>query len=383
MNTEKRRRIVIITVVILLVLAVAANRFVFQPLRRMVTADYLPAQQIVLEQSAGAATPAGFELVQIIAYLAGAPVHEHRQQDYRSRVDEHFDPWRDHPAVGVMEEQLAESGRYDLGFSFGLSYADGSLIDRERYASRRFFERTGFDRPLLEDFARRSRFAEFYRSQKSYYRYHHQLFTSLVDLEDIARWLGEHFEADHQGHQVLLSPLSSSLQYGYLFRDRDAGYSKTVINVPPVNPRHLELYSLGVITREQLRALSSLEVFTELAHHYVNPATDRLVNRLRIARVFGDWEAWHAGSGYQSPTLVFNEYLTWGLYLLYCNDRFGEAAVEVSARTMEEAMERRGFLHFSQFTRVLLAAWQNREAEEIEEIYGDILAGLRDAGPLQ
>ena len=84
--------------------------------------------------------------------------------------------------------------------------------------------------------------------------------------------------------------------------------------------------------------LESRVVFTEIDHNFVNPLSDKKIDI--INKVFADRNRWtkegNGTSAYESAYSVFNEYMTWGLFSLYCLDNFPNNDARQSIQKMEK-----------------------------------------------
>jgi hypothetical protein len=116
------------------------------------------------------------------------------------------------------------------------------------------------------------------------------------------------------------------------------------------------------------RMIHSRVVFTEIDHNFVNPVSHKL--RRRIGKALKDREAWvndalPGATAYGNAESVFNEYMTWSLFSLYCMDRYPEADVLDFLPRMERQMvEDRGFVRFREFNRELLELHRRDPAAE-------------------
>jgi hypothetical protein len=136
-----------------------------------------------------------------------------------------------------------------------------------------------------------------------------------------------------------------------------------------------EKVSEGLVTRV---------VFTEIDHNYVNPETDKYLEK--VNEYFGDRNMWAAGKeskGYTSPYTIFNEYMTWSVYLLYCYDQYEPENFEViNKRIVSYIINRRGFHRFDDFHNTLLKLYSERETgTTIADLYGPLLLWAANYNP--
>jgi hypothetical protein len=123
------------------------------------------------------------------------------------------------------------------------------------------------------------------------------------------------------------------------------------------------------------KAIVQRLVFTEIDHHFVNPVTDQY--RSQVSSALGTRSEWTTdeSSFYQSPVAVFNEYMTWAVFLLYIEGRVGAQdfadMVRFTTTTMESS---RRFQRFGLFAQELLRLYHNRPAgSRILTLYPAIL----------
>ena len=124
--------------------------------------------------------------------------------------------------------------------------------------------------------------------------------------------------------------------------------------------------------------LSSRVVFTEIDHNFVNPVSARY--RKEINDAFGSRTKWvdttlFGTDGYDNPEAVFNEYMTWALYSLYCIDHFKPADRDEFIPIMEEQMGKlRGFTRFKDFNRQLMQLYTADRTIKPDDLYTKMLA---------
>ncbi len=381
---RRRVRLLIIIVVIVALITFIVSRFFIQPLNRMITTNYnlVSFTDSYMEkhnQSIAVEIPQAFELFHILAALAEDSSQQtqmlNRSTAYWQEAADFFAPYSDHPAVAHVHRLVQSRTLEALGRTFGFQIENSQLKERGVHPVSDYFETYAIDRHLIEDFIAVSDFKSFFGLMENYYAYEMDIYTDLVPLAHMRTWLESHFSISHQSYRVVLSPLLLGTQYTYLFRETEGDWSEIVMCVPTVNHRYRELSQQGVISEEQVHAFASLLVFTEIDHNYVNPVTDKFLNRLRISRIFANRSAWHTGMGYNGAALIFNEYMTWGLYGLYCHDTYTEETRDAVIRTLNDTMHRRGFIRFAEFMEGILDIYDKRPVgKRIEDLYGSILS---------
>jgi hypothetical protein len=116
-------------------------------------------------------------------------------------------------------------------------------------------------------------------------------------------------------------------------------------------------------------------VFTEIDHNFVNPVTDQ--HRDLVNGAFDNRSEWttDASSFYQSPSAVFNEYMTWAVFLVYLEGRVSaEDFTEVVTMTTTMMEGSRRFQRFGRFAQELLRLYRERPSgSRIPDLYPRLL----------
>ncbi len=116
-------------------------------------------------------------------------------------------------------------------------------------------------------------------------------------------------------------------------------------------------------------------VFTEIDHNYVNPVSDKFLEKINKALSNRDvWAQPTITNAYDSPYKLFNEYMTFAVYSLYLNDNYRKEDVEEYLPKLNKTMAiNRGFSKFTEFNQVLLAKYKEDTAVSIKALYEYIL----------
>jgi hypothetical protein len=115
-------------------------------------------------------------------------------------------------------------------------------------------------------------------------------------------------------------------------------------------------------------------LFTEIDHNYVNPITDLDSNLRKVVKSFSNIAKWNKASSYGLPALTFNEYMTWGVFMLYACDIYEGKDLKEIEKVTVDIMNYRGFIHFQEFYDQLLALYKNRDdGKTVADLYPDIL----------
>ena len=77
---------------------------------------------------------------------------------------------------------------------------------------------------------------------------------------------------------------------------------------------------------------------------------------------------------YPNPIKLFDEYLTWGLYILYANDHFKPKMVQQMMVSVNYIMvNKRGFIKFKEYNEFLVQLYKNNRDKKIEYFYPELL----------
>jgi hypothetical protein len=298
--------------------------------------------------------PEVYELANIIIAVSdyGQSTYQvHREGGYYERVMKHFGP---HSGHRVVNEQVfgRSLGRY-LGFRTN-SYCYAFDADRIRldgiHWKAAWTDTFQARRHLVEDFARTSRFRQFYRANMSYYQEQIDKYKREVPIKQMWQWLEERFPARFDCYRVVLSPLISGTHNTKRFGNGTFREAVMFVAMGPI---------LEGETDDRKRMQVARIVFTEIDHNYVNPVTDRFAGR--VNKVFADFKKWNEQEGYSSPEMTFNEYMTWAVFALYAYDNYEQQDFEIINDKMTKQMvNSRKFVRFRQFNEKLLELYQER-----------------------
>ena len=222
----------------------------------------------------------------------------------------------------------------------------------------------------LEDFSKKTKFREFYQAHKTYYDFLKTEYKNFVDIEKQRSWLEQKFDTTIHSYRVLTSPLMGAINATHTFEDNE--FKEILLFLPTIRSDKdwSELYK---------KAMNTRIIFTEIDHNYVGPVSEK--NTEKINSIFDHRQIWvdenNKGTGhYPNPIKIFDEYLTWGLYVLYAYDTFGNDSevFEQTIRNVNEVMvNKRGFFKFKAFNEFLLQLYQNNKEKKIEMLYPQLL----------
>lgn len=306
------------------------------------------------------------------------------KSDYYQRVKKHFAPYRNHRAVKIIEAHMSSPLFYEqMNVNMFPTDAYKYYYNLKQNACAYEFDKKGRiknkgqireistawhtdpmkDVEAFEDFARVSKFRQFYKKNKPYYDQLIATFNRLNPIDKMKKWLDSKFGFGYSSSVVYFSPLNKGAQATAQFSKGDFYQAFMFVCKAPEYPEYSA--SLNEL-------LSSWIIFTEIDHNYVNPVSDK--NLKYIDRVFSKREKWAADTEataiYSDPYDVFNEYMTFAVYTLYAIDNYSHDDVMKFLSTYEPMMENvRGFIRFSDFNRALLERYQKNPDADINSLF--------------
>jgi len=305
-------------------------------------------------------TPLAFELANIVLsqtiYGQDANATD-RSTSYSEAVDAWFGPHSDHPLIQNLDALPVDMGVYYAFRNQAAAWEirDGQLIPGDVYQVGGFW---GGEDPftarieLLEDYLQTTEAEAFLQDHVDYYTDRITTYEAAVPIREMWDWLEVRFPKEGDGRDALVvrtSPLiGGSHNASTLVLD---DFSEGTMVVPIfVDGERIEPEHVGPLARM---------VFTEIDHHYVNPVSSRLQEEVNAA--VADYGAFNekAGEwGYASPSLTFNEYVTWVLFDVwwaeYCDIvECSDAQREAGATETDDVMLRRGFHRYPAFREAI------------------------------
>ena len=196
--------------------------------------------------------------------------------------------------------------------------------------------------PQLQDFALKSDFLEFYKSNLSYYNKLIKNYESKIPVMQMWQWLETKFSNKVNSYKLILSPLVGSHHFTMNFEDN--GFIENLMFINVVDMKEFSEVNIGNISRQ---------IFTEIDHNYVNPTTKFYSKQ--ILNAIGDYKTWNTSNGYSSTIMTFNEYMTWGIFTLFAKEYFKPSAYkQINLNTELIMIKSRGFIKFDRFNQELL-----------------------------
>ena len=263
------------------------------------------------------------------------------------------------PKVGASNTKLLFNGPYY--YVYGEDLADSSLFGKLK--------------PLIEDFAAKSRFRQFYKNNLNYFNKKIQRQKELLPVKQMWSWLEEQFpKTKYQSYRIVFSPLigGSHSTQNYATFYKGSWFGENVMFVCGTD----RYDKMSNVSEKQKEGLMSGIVFTEIDHNYVNPATNKY-SKL-VDSIFSKRNVWtkqgNSSDFYRSPVSVFNEYMTHAAFCLYILDTYEKATADFVIDSREQLMvNRRNFIKFKEFNRELIRLRQEQKDLKLVELYPFIL----------
>ena len=318
--------------------------------------------------------PEVYELANVIIAMTSfgqtSPVAVNRTGDYYSRVVAAFSPFRNH---GSMKDLQLDSGDplqdyYEFRDpSDAYVFEDGEIRRDPAMSvswSRNLFRER---RIAAEAFAEASQFRAFFANNATFYADQIARYRSMAEVDAMADWLEREFPGvSYRHYNVVLSPLVYGSHSASFPSTEDAFF---FVAGPDV--------TTGAGTSDGVKKATVQRIlFTEVDHAFVNPVTDR--HRAEINTAFGNRARWTTdnSSFYDSPTAVFNEYMTWAVFLVFAEERLSAADFATVNQLTVQLMEgSRRFQRFGAFTTELVRLSKERApGKTIADLYPGIIA---------
>lgn len=377
-----KNHILVFIIVVILITGLAGFFFInnmFQEYKPYISSSYMLSTftNDYIEENKGnyiIEIPETIEMLYIIIAISELGLNDtnliNKQSVYYDKVLEHFLPYKDHPAVREVMSSLEYRSTASLGTIFAYEFIGDEIKHNGQHSADWHFSSFIEYIDLLEDFSRVTGFRDFYRENFSYYQRMIEEYDEVVPLNQMWVWLEVHFSQKHDIYRIVSSPLIGGSHYTHNFRDKNNNVDEIVAFAP------INTILTGYETSRELKGLLlSRFVFTEINHNYVNPTTDRLQNLRKVVRSFSDRDYWYKGVGYDNPSFIFNEYMTWAIFSLYINDHYDEDMFNmINDLTVKTMVDNRQFIRFEEFNNELLDLYINRKRNtKISELYADIL----------
>jgi hypothetical protein len=310
------------------------------------------------------------ELVYIIFAITKEGISDldliNKNSDYYKKVILHFDKYKNERIVKGIGNRVARN-HYQIqmdasNYSFDKK---GNLVRNLKYknlswGNTDYLKKYKSD---LEDFSRKTNYRSFYQENLSYYENLIALLQTQAPVHKQILWLEHNFPRRYETIRVIFSPLNNGKHStNYKLKDLTIWVSGPIEN-STLSPTMIEM-------------LTTRMLFTEIDHNYVNPISDQYSKKIQIA--FKNRQKWTKGkfsNTYKNEYAVFNEYMTWSVFILYSLDNYRTDDYETIKNKVENQMTNyRGFQNFKEFNDKMIDLYKNKKKDAlIPDLYLEIL----------
>lgn len=296
-------------------------------------------------------------------------------QDLRS----YFKPFENEPIIKTFDSLMVSSPYnyiFLTGNAISYQFKGNKLINSEVFIfpAQSMSKTIKIDKnPIttykteIEAFAKKAKFRKFYAKHKAFYNGIIDDYEKRANLGKQWKWLENNFETKKDNYLILCSPLINGLNYTTQFSDNN--FSLIYMSLPPVDnnqkltPLENELFNTRVM-------------FTEIDHNYVSKPT--VANKELINNTFADRKKWVNEKekgifAYPDPVKVFDEYMTFGVFVLYCKENYQHNDFIFAKESIISLMKERGFTKMQEFTDKLLKVRAENPTKKIDDIYPELL----------
>lgn len=285
--------------------------------------------------------------------------------DYYKDVLKRFEKYKDNPAVEKIQfskEMLSDYIRFRAS-SFFYHFDKKGRIDK--YIDYPHID-SGFQKnlKLIEEFAKKSNYISFYTDNQKYYNKLIEDYKSIIPVKKIWKWLEGNFSSRYDTYYIVISPLINGIHNTIRFYNK--GSKECIMFVGAIDDTSIDKIEEALFTRA---------IFTEIDHNYVNPTTNMF--KQEVDNALGDFKKWNKQKydNYDSSYLTFNEYVTWGTFLLFAYDSYEKSVFkEVKKKVVSQMVKQRKFIHFDKFADFYINLYiKEGDNSKIEDLYPTII----------
>lgn len=299
--------------------------------------------------------------------------------DYYQDVMNHFSKFKNLEIIDKLNENITEvfgSETYNYYYNIRMNACMYSFDNNNKVVNNSPYHRLSFGTgnslnellPLLESFARKSDFKQFYESNIDYYNSLITRYHELVPVNKMWKWLEKKFPQKYDAYKIYFSPLIGGAHSTKSFLEGD--FKETIMFVDaPIFIDHF--------TSKEKEAILARVIFTEIDHNYVNPTTDSFSELGNLLRPL---ECWNDGTqGYTNSYATFNEYMTYAIFTLYLYDNFEKGVFEKRNEVETTFMvDHRGFIKYKEFNKFVLEWYLNNPDKILSELYPEIIKWIEE-----
>lgn len=304
-----------------------------------------------------------------------------QEGEYYKDLIKHFEPFKNEPII-MKYDSLIKSNPLNYIFLTGnaisYNFRGNKLVKDKNYIfpAQEVSSHTIIKENLItkykkeiEDFAKKSDFRKFYKNSNKYYSKIIQDYNTQANIQKQWNWLENNFDTKVNNYIIMTSPLIGGLNYTTNYEDNN--FHQIFLVIPSIS-------NSEKLTEVENIILNTRSIFTEIDHNYTVVLATKYENDLNEAlKIREKWVNTEAIGieYYPNAKRIFDEYMTWSLYVIYISDIFknNHEAFDYVYNDVNEAMIRRGFPKTKEFTDKLVELRNSNPHKKIEELYTELI----------
>lgn len=304
-----------------------------------------------------------------------------QEGEYYKDLIKHFEPFKNEPII-IKYDSLIKSNPLNYIFLTGnaisYNFKGNKLVKDKNYIfpAQSVSSHTRITENLItkykkeiEDFVKKSDFRKFYKNSNKYYSKIIHDFDTQANIQQQWIWLENNFDTKVNNYVIMTSPLIGGLNYTTNYEDNN--FNQIFLVVPSISESEK-------LSKIQNTISNTRPIFTEIDHNYTGVLATKYENELNEAlKVREKWVNTEAKGTefYPNAKRIFDEYMTWSLYVIYISDIFknNQEAFDYVYNDVNKAMIRRGFPKTKEFTDKLLELRNSNPHKKIEELYPELI----------
>lgn len=304
-----------------------------------------------------------------------------QEGEYYKDLIKHFEPFKNEPII-IKYDSLIKSNPLNYIFLTGnaisYNFKGNKLVKDKNYIfpAQSVSSHTRITENLItkykkeiEDFVKKSDFKKFYKNSNKYYSKIIQDYNTQANIQKQWDWLENNFDTKVNNYIIMTSPLIGGLNYTTNFEDNN--FNQVFLVIPSIS-------NSEKLTEVENIISSTRPIFTEIDHNYTVVLANKYENDLNEA--LKNREKWVNTEAigtefYPNAKRIFDEYMTWSLYVIYISDIFknNQEAFDYVYNDVNKAMIRRGFPKTKEFTDKLLELRNSNPNKKIKELYPELI----------
>jgi Domain of unknown function (DUF4932) len=215
------------------------------------------------------------ELLSIVQVLGGYGLANEDMTPYRRNVEAYFARYKNHTAVKMYAEMSAKGFAWEVPSEAMIYLSDPPQLNPRLPFSSKIKQRAGGEQSLeqfltaLRDFARETKFADFYEANKGVYLHSINDTRTRLSAIDYAGAMESYFGMKQPSYTLMLAPLSKEVGFASnIKRDDGARDIYGVIGRSSVKDSNYVFGEGGDLSLQHF-------VWHEFGHSFVNPLTEK------------------------------------------------------------------------------------------------------------